>query len=88
MLRATECPSFCLSVCLSVQNRKAFIFNFVTQNLGGPAKQEGFHLYFFHTQIRGTYLSIASEPVGAGSVVVVFPVQHIFRGPLKGTNSS
>ena len=75
-------------MCPSVQNRKAFIFIFFTQKLGGPAKQEGFYFYFFHTQIRGTYLSIASEPVGAGSVVVLFPVQHIFRGPLKGANSS
>jgi hypothetical protein len=46
------------SVRASVQNRKAFIFNFFTQKLGGPAKQEGFHFYFFHTKIRGTSLNV------------------------------
>ena len=45
-----------MSVRPCVHNRKAFIFNFFTQKLGGPAKQEGFHFYFFHTKIRGTSL--------------------------------
>ena len=48
--------SVCPSVRPCVHNRKAFIFNFFTQKLGGPAKQEGFHFYFFHTKIRGTSL--------------------------------
>ena len=83
-----------MSVCPSVcrDNRKAFIFNFFTQKLGGPAKQEGFHFYFFHTKIRGTSLNvhtIASQPVGAsGSVVALFRFNIFFEAPLKGTNSS
>ena len=84
------CPS--VRACTTPGNRKAFIFNFFTQKLGGPAKQEGFHFYFFHTKIRGTSLNvhtIASQPVGAsGSVVALFRFNIFFEAPLKGANSS
>ena len=71
-----------------MQNRKAFIFNFFIQKLGGPAKQESFHIYFFTHKLGGP-LTIASEPVGASvSVVVLFRFNTFFEVPLKALTAA